>query len=181
MRIIGGKFKGRTLATPKGNETRPSSSQLRETLFNLCRSRIEDAEFLDLFAGSGSVGFEALSRGATSVTFVDRSKNALECLKKNAKTLEVHPKIYFGDVFDTLKRLSFKKSPFDIIFADPPYALGLGQKTLNFVETSSLLKIGGYLIIEEAKETPLIPKVLLEEKRRPFGRTLLYVFRKIST
>lgn len=150
--IIAGQYRHRNLATPKGDRTRPTTSQLREALFNICQGYIEGAHFLDLFAGSGAVGFEALSRGAASVVFIESDKLALKCIKQNVQSLQVEDQstIYGGDVFRYLEYLQKKSVQFDIIFADPPYQLGQSEKVIRFVDESSLLTENGVLFVEEA-------------------------------
>ena len=89
LRIIGGKFKGRLIKTPKGEKTRPTSAILRKAVFDICQNQITDARFLDLFAGSGAMGLEALSRGASHATFVERDKHSVSCLKENLALLNL--------------------------------------------------------------------------------------------
>src|SRR5437016_7699125 len=115
MHIIGGRYRNRTIAAPKGLATRPTSGALRESLFNICQHYIEGARFLDLFAGSGAMGLEALSRGAGHAFFIDNSRDAVNCLKGNAKKLLVEEQvtIRYGDVFQILERLASEKiAPF---------------------------------------------------------------------
>lgn len=181
MRIIAGQFKNRTIAAPKGQNTRPTSSLLRETIFNILQYRMEGAEFLDLFSGSGAIGLEALSREAKSATFIDSSKEAIKCLKKNAEALQVETQveILFGDVFEKLKKLN---RSFDVIFADPPYGNPkLVRKLFEMIDKSGLLKPGGWLLAEDAKG--VIPKdmplmTLLPKKQKRSGRTELKIYEK---
>ena len=124
MRIIAGKYRGRRLKSPPSERTRPTSDRLRETLFNILAPRIEDARFLDLCAGTGAVGIEALSRGAQQVTFVDQSRKMCALIETNLSTLSV-PKPEFEIVkADALDFLRTRKSEaaFDLIFFDPPYS-----------------------------------------------------------
>jgi 16S rRNA (guanine(966)-N(2))-methyltransferase RsmD len=120
MRIIAGTYRSRLLETPPGLSTRPTSDRLRETLFNVLAPRIAGARFLDLYAGSGAVGLEALSRGAQHVAFVERAQGALKVLRANAKKLNVEDAIHIrpGFVADYLKHGT---GPWDIVFLDPPY------------------------------------------------------------
>ncbi len=124
MRIIAGSFRSRVLQAPAGLTTRPTSDRLRETLFNVLAPRIEGAHFLDLYAGSGGVGIEALSRGARAVTFVERDPAALKILHGNLEKLGVREgfSIQAGSVGDFLRRASAKEEQqFDLVFLDPPY------------------------------------------------------------
>lgn len=155
MHIIGGKYKKKILQSPTQEEVRPTSSKLRETLFNICQDSILDAKFLDLFAGSGAVGLEALSRGASQAIFVERGRHVAKVIKANIEELkeEAHTEVIVADVFSTLQHLADKGLKFDIIFADPPYGLGLGEKVLSEVDRLNLLNEEGQLFIED-EESP---------------------------
>jgi 16S rRNA (guanine966-N2)-methyltransferase len=132
---------------------------MRESLFNICQNFIEGAHFLDIFAGSGAIGFEALSRSASFATFIDASKEAVQCMEKNAAWLQVkaHCRILYGDVFKLLERLEKKQDKFDIIFADPPYntpvhtgsPVLISTQIVRFLDEHPLLTPGGKLFIEE--------------------------------
>src|SRR5208282_5471524 len=124
MRIIAGTFRSRTLEAPAGLATRPTSDRLRETLFNVLAPRIQGAAFLDLYAGSGAVGIEALSRGATSVTFVERAPAALAILRANLAKLAINKgfQIHNRSVSAFLQKLRPAPMPvFNLVFLDPPY------------------------------------------------------------
>lgn len=124
MRISGGEFGGRVLRTPKGEATRPTSGMVRECLFNILAPRLADAVLLDLYAGCGSVGLEALSRGASSATFVEKARPALDCLRGNIATLAVEEAtvVLPISVESALTQLSRHGERYDIIFLDPPFA-----------------------------------------------------------
>jgi 16S rRNA (guanine966-N2)-methyltransferase len=127
MRIIAGQFRSRTLEAPAGLATRPTSDRLRETLFNVLAPRIQGAAFLDLYAGSGAVGIEALSRGAATVAFVERAPAALAALRANLAKLGVSEgfRIHTGSVGSWLRRFEKGLPPaFDLVFLDPPYDAG---------------------------------------------------------
>lgn len=185
MRIISGKFKNRAIQAPKGDETRPTSNRLRECLFNICQAFTEDAVFLDLFAGSGAMGFEALSRGALRATFVDNARESVKCIEANSKALQLDKQveIYCSDVFSSLKKLEQRKKQFTIIYADPPYELkDLEQNeyfsalVVKFIDASNLLASGGRLFIEDAKKANA-PQKDLEKleliSSRAMGRSTL--------
>lgn len=123
MRVIAGKFRSRTLTTPRGMDTRPTSDRLRETLFNVLAPRIEGALFLDLYAGSGANGIEALSRGAKQVVFVERAAPAIAAIRANLKTLAIHDgyQIETRSALASLRRLQEQEQTFDLVFLDPPY------------------------------------------------------------
>ncbi len=135
MQIIGGKHRKRHLKSPKHTVTRPSSSSVREALFNICQWEIENARFLDLFAGSGAIGLEALSRGASEVIFIENSRLTLPTLRENIALLkeESHSRVFPVDVFKGLEKLRDQQAHFTIIFADPPYGKGLATKFLHLL------------------------------------------------
>jgi 16S rRNA (guanine966-N2)-methyltransferase len=126
MRIIAGEFRSRKLEAPAGMATRPTSDRLRETLFNVLAPRIVGATFLDLYAGSGAVGIEALSRGATSVVFVERAPAALAAMRTNLDRLGVKAgfRIHSGSVGGWRRKASGGATAFDLVFLDPPYEAG---------------------------------------------------------
>ncbi len=165
MHIIGGKYKKRPLESPKGDQTRPTTSQLREAVFNICQQSIENATFLDLCAGSGAMGLEALSRGARHATFVDSSRTAITCIKKNIATLKVESQttVYLTDALKALHKFD---TTFDIIYLDPPYGLGLSLPILTFLDSHPLLNPGGTLFIEEANlKLPPLTTLTLKSAR----------------
>ena len=123
MRVIAGKFRGRRLKSPPGAQTRPTSDRLRETLFNILAPRLQGARFLDLCAGTGAVGIEALSRGASHITFVDQSRKMCGLIEANLTSLGVEAdqyEIVVSEAFDYLRRRLMKAPEFDIVFFDPP-------------------------------------------------------------
>jgi 16S rRNA (guanine966-N2)-methyltransferase len=157
MRVIGGTYRSRRLIAPRGLATRPSSDRLRETLFNILAARIEGAVFTDLYAGSGAVGIEALSRGANLVYFVDRAAPAIAAIRGNLAALEIHSgfQIESSSVSAALRRLSAAQRRCEIIFLDPPYSAaaeydhtltGIGQ------HADSLLKPGGIVVAEHSRK-----------------------------
>lgn len=155
MRIIAGKYRGRRLKSPGSLATRPTSDRLRETLFNILAPRIEGARFLDLCAGTGAVGIEALSRGAAQVTFVDQSRKMVALIKENCESLNIESgamMLVTAPASDFLRRQAKAAGPpFDIVFFDPPYAMDYGL--LNHAR--GLLEGEGLLIVEHHKKTDL--------------------------
>ncbi len=156
MRIIAGKYRGRNLKSPPSLEVRPTSDRLRETLFNVIAPRIEGARFLDLCAGSGAVGIEALSRGAGHVTFVDRSRRMCSLIKSNLDLCRIEENeivTVHAEAHDYLRRLILQArgafDPWDIVFFDPPYADDYLPMLDTFgMQASSLLTENGLLIVE---------------------------------
>ena len=129
MRIIAGKWRGRILETPPGLVTRPTSDRARETLFSMLSSRLgsfDDLRVADLFAGSGALGFEALSRGVASVTFVESNRKAAEVIRRNAERLGTEVRVISGSALALPRSQSF-----DLILADPPYAAGSGTDAVG--------------------------------------------------
>ena len=164
MRIIAGRYRSRTLVAPAGMATRPSSDRLRETLFNVLAPRIEGALFLDLYAGSGAVGLEALSRGAAGVEFVERAPAALAVLRKNLAALGVTDgfRIHGAGVGSVLRKMKAAKSDgdaaFDVVFLDPPYdALQEYAATLGLLggDAAGLLAEGAVVIAEHRRKEKL--------------------------
>jgi 16S rRNA (guanine966-N2)-methyltransferase len=151
MRIIGGEARGRTLHFPSGSKERPTSDFLREALFNLLGS-MRDKAFLDLFAGSGSVGLEAASRGAQGVFYVEKNKHLVEVIKKNIETccLDKNSRIIAGDIEFGLRELFRKKYEFDVIFADPPYNRDLVETTLKYLSKYRILGKDGIIVIQHS-------------------------------
>ena len=153
MRVIAGKYKGRNLKSPPSLEVRPTSDRLRETLFNVIAPRIDEVRFLDLCAGSGAVGIEALSRGAAAVTFVDRSRRMCGLVEANldlCKVPENETEVVQAEASDFLSRsLATTGKPWDIVFFDPPYANDY-LKVLKTIDTraTKLLTDSAILIVE---------------------------------
>ncbi|MDX6530625.1 MAG: hypothetical protein QOH41_2915 [Blastocatellia bacterium] len=160
MRIIAGKYRGRKLKSPSSLETRPTSDRLRETLFNILAPRIKGARFLDLCAGSGAVGLEALSRGAAHATFVDQSGKMCALIEANLEALTIDGddvEVVNREVTDFLRRRAKKEAaPFDVIFYDPPYATDY-EKLLNFLGEHEVKLLGedGVVIVEHHKKKDL--------------------------
>lgn len=155
MRIISGEFKGRKLTPPRDFSIRPTSDRIRENLFNILGARVRGAQFLDLFCGTGACGIEALSRGAAYAVFVDLSQEAMHLVKKNLKACkaETHAQFISGKIPDVLTVRPMP--PFDIIFADPPYAFTEWHNLFEVICTQHLLVSGGMLIIESSSKTIL--------------------------
>ena len=176
MRITGGFLKNRSILSPKGLSTRPTSEKLRQTVFNICQNQVKEAHFLDLFAGSGAMGIEALSRGAASATFIENNRSALKAIRDNLDSLDLTPlaTILAGDVLLMVKKLEGRS--FDLIYVDPPYERALHEKTLLLIDSLSLLTEEGTLFIEELSLEELPLKNLNLRKRRKAGSTFLYEF-----
>lgn len=172
IRITGGRLRGRIIYTPRTKQTRPGTERLRKAVFDICQNEIEDANFLDLFAGSGAFGIEALSRGATHSTFVDKGKIAIACIKKNISLLEVEAET---TVFSTTYEYWYKKNTtfFDIAYVSPPYPeIYLYKKLLQDFYDKPYAKL---FYVESAKKL-IFPKHKLESEitLRRYGDSYLY-------
>ncbi|MHC4660223.1 MAG: 16S rRNA (guanine(966)-N(2))-methyltransferase RsmD [Planctomycetota bacterium] len=163
MRIIAGKWKRRKIIAPPGKSTRPPSDFIRENIFNILHEQVEGASILDLFAGSGSFGIEALSRGAESCTFVERDAAAVNALRRNIESLDAqdYSTVIQGDVFRTAQSLSKQKTTFDIVFCDPPFAFGKDaaqrKRVVRLIEeilSFNILRTDGVLILRTRKGDP---------------------------
>lgn len=157
MRVISGTAKGRKLIAPSGMKTRPTGDRMKEDLFNILGSKVFNSSFLDLFCGSGSVGIEALSRGASCSTFVDRSREAISATKKNLCNthMEENSVIFSGNASDFLANVADKT--YDIIFMDPPYENSLMVvPVLDHIKNGKLLADDGIVIIECPVDTELL-------------------------
>lgn len=152
MRIIAGEWKGRRLKTVKGMNTRPTSDKVKGAIFNILGPRTIEAQILDLYAGTGNLSFEALSRGATGAVLVERSPAAWETIKENAKLLgaEERTRVLKMDALTFLEQKGIGK--FDLIFLDPPYRRGIAQKMLMEIRDRAYLNPQGVIIAETAAD-----------------------------
>lgn len=154
MRIIAGTARSLPLRSIDGRDTRPTTDRIKETLFNILQTGIEGCSFLDLFAGSGQIGLEALSRGASHAVFVESSKKACACIEENIRftRFDARAKLLSMEASGALRTLEGNDS-FDYIFMDPPYQSGMEQEVLIYLAGSGLLKEDGVIIIEAAADT----------------------------
>lgn len=176
LKILSGKWKGRFLKTPPSRITRPTQSLVRAALFNMCQMEIEGARFLDLFSGSGAMGLEALSRGASSVILVESSRTAASVIRKNIQELEAEAEVFEADAKRAVEVFAKKKQQFDLIYLDPPY--GRGEIGEILLEIEPILAPGGRLFLEESKRNEGIFSLtrLKHHKSRIFGETVLHEF-----
>lgn len=155
MRVIAGSARRLLLKTVDGLDTRPTTDRLKETLFNMIQPSLIQCEFLDLFAGSGGIGIEALSRGAAHAVFIEQNPKAAECIRENLKTTKLEEKgtLMVCDVLAGLGRLESQKTAFDIIFMDPPYDQGLERRVLEYLKDSRLIHEDTVIIVEASLHT----------------------------
>ena len=180
MRVITGEYKGRRLASVKGVNIRYTADRVKKSLFSILRDMISGARFLDLYAGSGNIGIEALSRGAESITFVDVNPACAKTISANLSRCGISaapPRIMLLNMgmsrsMDYFRRRNMQ---FDVIFLDPPYRLGLVRRSLQEISASSILSAGGLVIVEhDAKENaPERADMLVMTRQKWYGTTLL--------
>ncbi len=177
MRVIAGSFRGRKLETVDDRTVRPTSDRVKESLFNIISEYIVDSQFLDLFAGSGAIGIEALSRGSANVSFIDSSNDSLKVLKQNLSTLHIEDKIeiYHADYKTAIEKFKLKNIKFNIIFIDPPYSKGMAQDALALIEEAEILSQDGIIAIEhnEKDDMPQSETKLFLFKQKKYGSTKL--------
>ena len=174
MRIIGGKFRGRTLATFRGWDIRPTPDRVKESLFQILTPRLVGARVLDLFAGSGALGLESLSRGAGEVVFNDASAESLAVLNKNLSALQVRATVTQKDFRACLKSADGK---FDLIFCDPPYKESFLREICNIVSERALLNEGGIVVYESERGECADGFEAIDERR--YGRTCVTMWRQL--
>lgn len=182
MRIITGIAKGRAIKAPEGENTRPTSDRVKESLFNIISKKIYGARVLDMFSGTGNLGLEAISRGAEVCTFIENSNNTYKVLSMNVESLGFvsNSELYKGDAFNVLERLGRNNKKYDIIFLDPPYSMGLVEKSIKRINELMILEKNG-IIISECDEKDIIPENIYDIKVyrvEKYGRTKIHFWNK---
>ena len=175
MRVVSGKARGLKLKTIESDSTRPTKDMVKEALFSMLLDYIDEAVVLDLFSGSGAIGLEALSRGASLCYFCDTNKECIKVIKENiekAKFTELS-KVYNCDYLDMLKQV--RNVSFDIIYVDPPYNKGLGQNAVETISSYNILKKNGVLIFESdtGEDAPDVIGNYTKFKSKKYGRNIL--------
>ena len=192
MRVIAGKYKGRKLAAPAGRDIRPTTDKTKEAIFSILAFDLPGARVLDLFSGTGALGIEALSRGASSCIFCERSKTALKQIEENLEHCGIRQSrtipaqaadeaddavavIRPGDVMNSLEML---EGPFDVILMDPPYGQGFCEEALRLISERKLLSEDGLIVCEHRKEDELPEKAgdLGRIKERRYGISMLSIY-----
>jgi 16S rRNA (guanine966-N2)-methyltransferase len=177
LRIIAGDLKGKRLYSVRNRSIRPTADRLRESMFDILSQRVLDAVVLDLFAGTGALGIEALSRGAESVVFIDNRKEALSVLKRNINScmLDQKANIVKWNIRQNLNCIKSQKHHFDLIFLDPPYDNNLIKPTLFNLDKSHSLKKGACIVIEHSLFEPIPTDLFAFEllDQRKYGKTLV--------
>lgn len=181
MRVISGKARGLKLNTPKNDDVRPTTDRVKESLFNMINSYIMDSNILDLFAGTGSLGIECLSRGAKNCVFVDISKESIAIVKSNIKKARVENEstVINADFKDAVSRLKVQKNKFDVIFMDPPYYKDMFVDALEKIDDADLLNEDGLIIVEHDTKDVFPEKIarLEKSKDKKYGNTTLTFYK----
>ena len=170
MRVITGTARGRRLRTPENYDIRPTTDNVKESLFNIIQFDVEGRKVLDLFAGTGQLGIECLSRGADSVVFVDESREAVNIVKDNLKTCGLSASVLQMDALSYLRGCG----KFDLIFVDPPYDSNLYEEVLKIINSVDILSDGGIIICEARRERQL------PEMTKPYRKLREYHYGKVK-
>lgn len=179
MRIITGEYRGRKLETPIGYAVRPTSDKVKEAVFNILMNDTYDAVFVDLFAGTGGLGLEALSRGAKKCYFCDSSRDSIRLVKTNIAKCNAQDKsvVIAGDF---TKALTGMKEQADVFLVDPPYKDGLYEKCIGMIDSLDLLSDNGIIIAEHGvrDEVPEVSGSLVKIREKRYGQVMLSIYRK---
>ena len=176
VRVISGSARGLKLNTPGDDRVRPTSDRVKESMFNIVQDWVYDSQVLDLFAGSGALGIEALSRGASQAVFCDNSLDSIKIIKSNIEKARVvdRSQIVSGDFKRCLRDMEAKNQSFDMIFVDPPYYEGLFEEVLDTIRSCKILKKDGIVIVEHDAKKPIGQVEGLEVyKEKKYGITML--------
>ena len=184
MRISGGESRGRQIKAPKHKGLRPTSDKVREALFSILAARVEGARFLELFAGTGAVGIEALSRGAERAVFVDGSAKAARLIRENLDAIGYREQaaVVAKDVLQFLRKTAAELGPFDIVFVDPPYHEEVGPKTMEALgdEDAGCIETDAAVVYEHHKKYQASESIgrLFKKKDYVYGDTVVTVYIK---
>lgn len=176
VRVISGSARGLKLNTPGDDRVRPTTDRVKESMFNIIQDWVYDSQVLDLFAGSGALGIEALSRGASQAVFCDNSLDSIKIIKSNIEKARVadRSQIVSGDFKRCLRDMEAKNQSFDMIFVDPPYYEGLFEEVLDTISSCKILKKDGMVIVERDAKKPIGQVEGLEVyKEKKYGITML--------
>jgi 16S rRNA (guanine966-N2)-methyltransferase len=181
VRIVAGTARGRPLLTPRGKQIRPTSDRVRESLFNVLGQRMDGLRVLDLYAGTGALALEALSRGAERAVLVDRDREAAKLCRENAEALGFsgRAEVLWMPVARAAPLLAHRNEPFDLLFADPPYAARAASEILDLLQRHRLLAAGATLVVEHDRReiAPDAHEGLSRVDQRRFGDTLVSLYR----
>ena len=179
MRIITGIARGTKLQTLDGLETRPTAERVKEALFSMIQFEIDGKRVLDLFAGSGQLGLEALSRGAEKATFVDDNRDAVEIVKQNAKKTKLFEKsVVLNADYKSFIRGNAGRERYDIVFLDPPYASGLIDDAIERIERAGLAAPGAYIVCESDRSEPFTANGYTVKRHARYGKIYITLLEK---
>ena len=180
MVVTRGKYRGLKLSSLENYDTRPTAAKVKEAIFSMLDNQTIDAKVLDLFAGSGALGIEALSNGAAWIDFVDNNKQAIKVINKNCSKLKVdNYTIIFGDYQKVLTDLKRQGKQYNLIFLDPPYRLMIINELLKTIITNNIIEKNGIIICECSNEEQVLLEYLNfeQEKNKKYGKTKITIFR----
>jgi 16S rRNA (guanine966-N2)-methyltransferase len=178
MRIVGGQDRGRRLHAPHGLRTRPTAERVREALFDILGPAVAETRILDVYAGTGAVGLEALSRGAARAVFVEKDRDALRALRQNLAALRVSraaARVVAGDAVSMVATLRRDEGPFDLVFLDPPYGAPVLPRVLEALVLGAVLAPGARVIVQHFAKVEVVapPGLIADRAPRRFGETAL--------
>ncbi len=182
MQVITGKFRGRKLRSVPTDQTRPTLGRVKESMFDLLSEYIYDKEVLDLFAGSGALGIECLSRGAKHVTFVDNQKESIKTIGQNLKNEFEGTTIILGDYEETIFKLARQNKKFDLVLLDPPFESDYIEKVLYFLHKKDLLNDHAIILCETSSQKLLqnYPQKYIIKKNKNYGTIMLTIFEYVK-
>lgn len=182
LRITGGEFRGRKLTAPKGRSTRPTSDKVREAIFGIIGQKIKGASFLDCFAGTGAMGIEAISRGSSAVTLVEKKRKTALLIRYNLENLGLEASVMVMDFFKAAENFEEKNVKWDLIFVDPPYKSLLQLPAVEKLACSGLIENEGTVIVEHDKhqQLPLTIGGLEQVDCRRYGETVLVLYQHLG-
>lgn len=182
MRIITGSAKGRKIKAPEGMDTRPTADRVKEALFNIISGKIYNSTVLDLFAGTGNLGIEAISRGAEKCTFVEHNKKTFDILKENVYDLGFGQSVeyYNQDAFAAVQKISVLNKKYDIVFLDPPYSMGLVEKSIQMIYKLDILNDEAIIVSEYDIKDNIPEKIgsIVKYRQEKYGRTYIALWAK---
>ncbi len=184
MRVIAGRYKGRCLAAPKGTNVRPTSDRVKESIFSIIQRHVIEAEFLDLCAGTGNIGIEALSRGAKHVTFLDKNLKCVQLIEQNLEAIGLNNnhsdvQLIQSDAIHGINQFHQQSKSFALIYFDPPYDSDLYNQCLSYISDTKVLEDTGILLVEHRKqrELPAVYNRLCCYRNKQYGDTCLSFYR----
>ena len=179
MRIVAGEWRGRPIIAPEGQGTRPTADRTREGLFSMLQSRVgsfEGLQVADLFAGTGALGLESLSRGAAHCLFIENDRNALDIIRRNVDRLGAAERSEVRS--QAVEYATPPARPCDLVFLDPPYAAGLAEMALQRIANPAWIAPGGWISLETGADRPAIPSGFAVEAERRFGKAYILLMRR---